>query len=117
MPEKQKARGWKGPHTAIAIVAMLMQVALCNIFAGVDRQHIPENAALSIMSSAAPTIATQPDPADVVVDGYRRGVFHHPAQRGVLPEIDSGRIRREADDSRQAGRRIRHRHRRRRRGR
>ena len=66
MPEKQKARsGWKGPHTAIAIIAMLTQVAVCNIFAGVDRQHIPENAALSLMSSAAPTIATQPDPADV----------------------------------------------------
>jgi len=66
MPEKQKARsGWKGPHTAIAIVTMLMQVALCNIFAGVDRQRIPENAVLSIMSSAAPTIAAQPDPAEV----------------------------------------------------
>jgi len=67
MPEKQKARsGWKGPHTAIAILAMLTQVALCNIFAGVDRHHIPENASLSILSSAAaPTIAAQPDPAEV----------------------------------------------------
>lgn len=44
MPEKQKARNWKGPHTVIAIIAMLMQLALCNAFAGVDRQRFAKKA-------------------------------------------------------------------------
>ena len=44
MPEKQKARSWKGPHTINAIIAMLTQLALCNIFAGVDRQRLAKKA-------------------------------------------------------------------------
>ena len=38
MPEKQKAKNWKGIQTVIAAMAMLMLIALCNIIASFDHQ-------------------------------------------------------------------------------
>jgi len=60
MPEKQKARSWKGPHTIIAIIAMLTQLALCNIFAGVDRQRLAKQADPTEILPPAPTLTAEP---------------------------------------------------------
>ena len=57
MPEKQKARNWKGPQTLIAVIAMLTQIMLCNIFAGVDRQRISKNSQPSDPTLLAGTTA------------------------------------------------------------
>lgn len=56
MSEKKKARTWKGPHTMITIVAMLMQLALCNIFAGVDRQRLNNKANPAELHPPTPTV-------------------------------------------------------------
>ena len=66
MPEKpKKARSWKSSHTAIAIVAMLTQVALCNAFAGVDRQRLNTKASpTELLPAASPTVIAAPVLAD-----------------------------------------------------
>jgi hypothetical protein len=64
MPEKQKARNWKGPHTVIAIIAMLMQLALCNAFAGVDRQRFAKQTAPTEILPPTPTLT-----AETALDG------------------------------------------------
>ncbi|MEP7134371.1 MAG: hypothetical protein ABI904_05515 [Chloroflexota bacterium] len=63
MPEKQKARSSKANQTIIAVVAMLTQLALCNIFAGVDRQRSAKNADPAELQAAAPTLRATPAPA------------------------------------------------------
>jgi len=62
MPEKPKARSWKGPHTVIAIIAMLTQLALCNVFAGVDRQRFEKKANPTelLPQSPTPTLIAEP---------------------------------------------------------
>jgi hypothetical protein len=55
MPEKLKARSWKGSHTVIAIIAMLTQLALCNVFAGVDRQRLAKKASPTELLPQSPT--------------------------------------------------------------
>lgn len=64
MPEKQKVRSWKGPHTMIAIIAMLMQLALCNIFAGVDRQRLDKKANPAELQPPTPTLIAEPTLAE-----------------------------------------------------
>jgi len=60
MPEKQKAHSWKGPHTVIAIIAMLTQLALCNAFAGVDRQRLAKKASPTEILPPASTQTAEP---------------------------------------------------------
>ena len=65
MPEKPKARSWKSSHTAIAIIAMLTQVALCNVFAGVDRQRLKLKAdPTNLLQPPTPTASVEPMLAD-----------------------------------------------------
>jgi len=59
MPEKPK-RSWKETHTMIAVIAMITQLALCNIFAGVDRQRINKAASPTEIQPAAPTPTAEP---------------------------------------------------------
>jgi len=59
MPEKPK-RSWKETHTMIAVVAMITQLALCNIFASVDRQRIEKKADPTEIQPIAPTLTAEP---------------------------------------------------------
>lgn len=63
MQEKQKVHSWKGVHTVIAVIAMLTQLVLCNIFAGVDRQRLAKKASPTELQPLTPMLITGPTPA------------------------------------------------------
>jgi len=65
MPEKKKTRSWKGSQTIVAVIAMLTQLALCNIFAGVDRVRIAKKTNPTELQSPTPTLIAQPAPAGI----------------------------------------------------